>query len=218
VHVGPTRRSRELIYRLLNTRPVKRTTKGADQDSVAIKKDQSHPDPPARATPDLECTARVARSTIVFAGWFASRALGVFGHQAVPDSGVAPASDRARKNPLLRKPAKTASDPPGTPRSGEPGCVTTFSSKFHGANSAGRLPPPRRLVKPTMLASPPDRKTNICMPHYMECLTGGAIESGSSRLSNELLGLNHEPRLDTGAAGGTHLRLETVGAVQWPEN
>jgi hypothetical protein len=190
--------------------------KGADQDSVAIKKDQSRPDPPARATPDLECAAPVARLTIIFAGWFTSRALEVFGHQAVPDSGVAPASDRARKNPMFRIPAKTASDPPGTPRSGEPGCVTTLSSKFHGANSAGRLPPPRRLVKPTMLASPLDRKTNICMPHYMGCLTGGAIETGSSRLSNELLGRNHEQRLDSGtagAAGDAHSQLETVGAI-----
>lgn len=39
--------------------------------------------------------------------------------------------------------------------------------------------------------------------------------------SNEVLGLNHEQRLDTGtagAAGGAHSRLETVGAVERSED
>src|ERR1700722_6799784 len=42
--------------------------------------------------------------------------------------------------------------------------MVALSSKFHGANSAGRLPPPRRAGYPTMVASPPERNSKTSLP------------------------------------------------------
>jgi hypothetical protein len=76
-------------------------------------------------------------------------------------------------------------------------------------------PQPVAFVKQANIANGPQQVNN------------GVPAGSSSRTeiptnpSNELLGLNHEQRLDTGtagAAGSTHSRLETVGAVQRSED
>jgi hypothetical protein len=74
-----------------------------------------------------------------------------------------------------------------------------------------KAPRPTTFVRQANIANGPQQVNN-----------GVPAPASSSRTeipgnpSNEVLGLNHEQRLDTGtagAAGGAHSRLETVGAV-----
>lgn len=90
-------------------------------------------------------------------------------------------------------------------------CRATVQTLFEMKN-----PQPVAFVKQANIANGPQQVNN------------GIPAAGSpsraripANQSNELLGLNHEQRLDTGttgAAGGAHSQLETVGALHRPED
>jgi hypothetical protein len=84
-------------------------------------------------------------------------------------------------------------------------CRATLQTLFEMKN-----PQPVAFVKQANIANGPQQVNNGVAT---EPLPHAGI---SANQSNELLELSHEQRLDTGtagAAGGTHPRLETVGAV-----
>jgi hypothetical protein len=89
-------------------------------------------------------------------------------------------------------------------------CRATIQTLFEMKN-----PQPVAFVKQANIAHGP-QQVNNGVP------TADAVRAGnSSKQSNELLGLNHEQRLDAGtasASGGTHPQLETVGTVHRPED
>jgi hypothetical protein len=79
-----------------------------------------------------------------------------------------------------------------------------------------RNPRPAAFVKQANIANGP-QQVNNGVPSAESPSHAGL----PTNRSDELLGLNHEQRLDTGtagAAGGVHSRLETVGAVNRSED
>lgn len=90
-------------------------------------------------------------------------------------------------------------------------CRATVQTLFEMKN-----PQPVTFVKQANVANGPQQVNNgvpaVGSPSRAEI---------PANQSNELLGLNHEQRLDTGtagAAGGADSRLETVGTVKRPED
>jgi hypothetical protein len=77
-------------------------------------------------------------------------------------------------------------------------------------------PQPVAFVKQANIANGP-QQVNNGMPAVGSPSRGEILVNRS----NEVLGLNHEQRMDTltaGAASGGHSRLETVGAIDRPED
>ena len=91
-------------------------------------------------------------------------------------------------------------------------CRATLQTLFEMKN-----PQPVAFVKQANISTGPQQVNN----GGSGMSPGVSHAENSANRSNELLGLNHEQRLDTGtagASGGAHPRLETVGAVDRSEN